>query len=29
MLKSDMGASFNRAIEMVENYWKVVELPGA
>ena len=29
MLKSDMGTSFNRAIAMVENYWKVVELPGA
>ncbi|MBN1237897.1 MAG: response regulator [Gammaproteobacteria bacterium] len=28
MLKSDMGTSFMRAIEMVENYWKVVELPG-
>lgn len=29
MLKSDMGTSFTRAIEMVENYWKVVELPDA
>jgi CheY-like chemotaxis protein len=29
MLKSDMGASFTRAISMVENYWRVVELPGA
>lgn len=29
MLKSDMGSSFTRAIEMVENYWRVVELPGA
>jgi hypothetical protein len=29
MLKSDMGTRFNRAIAMVENYWKVVELPGA
>ena len=28
MLKSDMGTSFMRAIELVENYWKVVELPG-
>lgn len=28
MLKSDMGASFVRAIEMVENYWKVIEFPG-
>lgn len=27
MLKSDMGSSFTRAIEMVENYWRVVELP--
>ena len=27
MLKSDMGASFIRAIEMVEQYWKVVEFP--
>ena len=29
MLKSDMGASFIRAIEMVERYWKVVEFPVA
>lgn len=29
MLKSDMGSSFTRAIELVENYWRVVELPGA
>jgi CheY-like chemotaxis protein len=29
MLKSDMGTSFTRAIEMVENYWRVVELPDA
>ena len=29
MLKSDMGASFIRAIEMVEQYWKVVEFPGS
>jgi CheY-like chemotaxis protein len=29
MVKSDMGASFVRAIEMVERYWKVVEFPGA
>jgi len=28
MLKSDMGSSFIRAIEMVENYWRVVEFPG-
>ncbi len=27
MLKSDLGASFIRAIEMVEQYWKVVEFP--
>ncbi len=29
MLKSEMGASFTRAIELVENYWRVVELPGS
>ena len=29
MLKSDMGTSFIRAIEMVEQYWKVVEFPVA
>jgi len=28
MLKSDMGTSFIRAIEMVERYWKVIEFPG-
>lgn len=28
MLKSDMGTSFMRAIELVERYWKVVEFPG-
>ncbi len=27
MLKSDMGRSFIRAIEMIEQYWKVVEFP--
>jgi CheY-like chemotaxis protein len=27
MLKSEMGASFTRAIELVQNYWRVVELP--
>jgi CheY-like chemotaxis protein len=27
MLKSDMGTSFTRAIGLIENYWKVVELP--
>ena len=29
MLKSDMGTSFIRAIEMVENYWRVIEFPGS
>jgi CheY-like chemotaxis protein len=28
MLKSDMGMSFVRAIEMVERYWRVIEFPG-
>ncbi|HEY8520549.1 MAG TPA: response regulator [Gammaproteobacteria bacterium] len=28
MIKSDMGASFTRAIGLIENYWKVVEFPG-
>jgi len=28
MLKSDMGTSFIRAVEMVENYWRVIEFPG-
>ncbi|HVY65213.1 MAG TPA: response regulator [Gammaproteobacteria bacterium] len=28
MLKSDMGTSFTRAIGLIENYWKIVELPG-
>ena len=27
MLKSDMGNSFIKAVELVENYWKVVEFP--
>jgi CheY-like chemotaxis protein len=27
MLKSEMGASFTRAIELVENYWRIVEMP--
>jgi len=27
MLKSDMGNSFIRAVELVDNYWRVVELP--
>src|SRR5690606_25977662 len=29
MLKTDMGASFQRAIAMIDNYWRVVEFPGA
>lgn len=27
MLKSDMGNSFVRAVELVQKYWRVVELP--
>jgi CheY-like chemotaxis protein len=27
MLKSDVGNSFVRAVELVRNYWRVVELP--
>jgi CheY-like chemotaxis protein len=27
MLKSDMGTSFQRAISLIDNYWKVVEFP--
>lgn len=27
MLKSDMGNSFLRAVELIEKYWRVVELP--
>ena len=27
MLKSDMGNSFIRAVELVDNYWRVVEFP--
>jgi len=27
MLKTDMGAGFLRAVELVDNYWRVVELP--
>ena len=27
ILKSEMKSSFTQAIELVENYWKVVELP--
>jgi len=29
MLKSDMGTSFQRAISLIDNYWKVVEFPRA
>jgi CheY-like chemotaxis protein len=29
MLKSDMGNSFIRAVELVDNYWRVVEFPEA
>jgi CheY-like chemotaxis protein len=28
MVKSDMGTSFIRAIEMVKKYWRVIEFPG-
>jgi len=27
MLKTDMGTSFQRAIAMIDNFWKVVEFP--
>jgi CheY-like chemotaxis protein len=27
MLKSDMGNSFMRAVELIDSYWRVVELP--
>jgi hypothetical protein len=27
MLKSDVGNSFVRAVELVHNYWRVVEFP--
>ena len=27
MLKSDMGNSFMRAVQMIDKYWRVVELP--
>ncbi len=27
MLKSDMGSSFQRAVELVSCYWKVIEFP--
>ena len=29
MLKSDVGNSFVKAVELVENYWRVVEFPRA
>ena len=28
MLKTDMGTSFQRAIALIDNFWKVVEFPG-
>lgn len=28
MLKSDVGQSFIRAVELMDNYWRLVELPG-
>jgi CheY-like chemotaxis protein len=28
MLKSDVGNSFVKAVELVNNYWRVVEFPG-
>ena len=27
MLKSDMGNSFIRAVELIDSYWRVVEFP--
>jgi DNA-binding NarL/FixJ family response regulator len=27
MLKSDIGQSFVKAVELVDNYWRVVEFP--
>jgi CheY-like chemotaxis protein len=27
MLKTDMGTSFQRAIALIDNYWRVVEFP--
>jgi CheY-like chemotaxis protein len=27
MLKTDMGSGFQRAIELVDNYWRVIEFP--
>jgi len=29
MLKTDMGRGFQRAIELVDNYWRVIEFPAA
>ncbi|MEO8443970.1 MAG: response regulator [Gammaproteobacteria bacterium] len=29
MLKSDVGNSFVKAVELVDNYWRVVEFPSA
>ena len=29
MLKSDVGNSFVRAVELVDNYWRVVEFPNS
>ncbi len=29
MLKSDVGNSFVKAVELVDNYWRVVEFPNA
>jgi len=29
MLKSDVGNSFVKAVELVDNYWRVVEFPQA
>lgn len=28
MLKSDIGQSFVKAVELIDNYWRVMELPG-
>jgi len=27
MLKTDMGSGFQRAVELVDNYWRVIEFP--
>jgi DNA-binding NarL/FixJ family response regulator len=27
MLKSDIGQSFIKAVELIDNYWRVMELP--